>query len=327
MAAHNTPLTHALFDCPRYQTSSCSIHTISSCPVRTNAMASGQQPARGDQSTDNPHRASHAALQQAGPLLTPPCASALPVASLQYGAAGLSFSAGGTGNGASGNEWGSQGRGAAANGIFFDNSRAQVIPGNVDPRVGGSLMGHASMSVGAGVPRGTDGGEITAAASDGPSFDARFPPTLSGIETSTDTESMLRRPSPPMNNLLFQTIRGRPPLGASSGPSSTGLAAPPPRAITPPPTRAAPVGVRAGSPVEGTGSNETAALRPSGATRSLSLSPKRRSPRPVAGVVVETVVGNQSLLSRLWGLLCSPVLRHWTTRWSRCRPRLTTCPL
>lgn len=182
-------------------------------------MASGQQPARGDQSTDNPHRASHAALQQAGPLLTPPCASALPVASLQYGAAGLSFSAGGTGNGASGNEWGSQGRGAA--GIFFDNSRAQVIPGNVDPRVGGSLMGHASMSVGAGVPRGTDGGEITAAASDGSSFDARFPPTLSGIETSMDTESSLMSAEMAKSNSIAVLAEK---LTAAQGTTSTAVA-------------------------------------------------------------------------------------------------------
>ncbi|KAK1866335.1 hypothetical protein I4F81_008855 [Pyropia yezoensis] len=79
-------------------------------------------------------------------------AAVMPMASLQYGAAGLSFSAGGTVAGSARNEWGGLGQGSAPDGLAMDHGRAQVISGGtayMNARVGNSTAGHSSASGGA----------------------------------------------------------------------------------------------------------------------------------------------------------------------------------
>lgn len=245
-------------------------------------MAPGQQPTPGDEAAGNPPRINFPAGLPSAPLFTAPSAAVMPMASLQYGAAGLSFYAGGTVAGSARNEWGGLGQGSAPDGLVMDHGRAQVVSGGsayMHARVGTSTAGHSSASGGAAV-RGSPSSGVAPAESSGSSFDARLRPTLSGTPTSTDTESMLRRLSISMNNLVFQPIGGRPPRAASSGPSA-GVTAPPARPCTPPPSRAV---AQLRSPMEGAGPlNLSAPLRPSTAGRSRSPSPKRRSHAPGRG--------------------------------------------
>lgn len=199
------------------------------------------------------------------------------VVSLPYGAAGLSSSAGGAVAGAAGSEWDGLCQDSGANGLFIDRTRAEVVAGGptyLHPRLMPSTVGLSSASAFAEL-RGFQPSAAEAATSSGSLFDARFPPTLSGTPTSMETESMLRRSSPSMNNMVCQPVGGRPPRGASSGPPS-GTGRLPASPFTPPPSRAVP---QLQSPVECVEQlNLSAALRPSAAGRSRSPSSKRRSP-------------------------------------------------
>lgn len=277
-STNSTPLTSRVASLLRpHGLLACLPSYISYSFLLIHNLALGQEPARGDEAVGNPPCHNFAAGLPSTPLLSAPSSAMMPVASLRYGVAGPSFSAGGAVAGATGSEWDGLGHDSGANGLFMDRTRAQVVAGGptyLHPRLMTSTVGLSSASAFAGL-RGSQPSAAAAATSSGSSFDARFPPTLSGTPTSMDTESMLRRPSPPMNNLVFQPIGGRPPRGASSGPPS-GTAAPPARPFTPPPSRAVP---QLQSPVECAEQlNLSAALRPSAAGRSRAPSPKRRSP-------------------------------------------------
>lgn len=240
-------------------------------------MALGQEPARGDEAVGNPPCHNFAAGLPSTPILSAPSSAVMTVVSLPYGAAGLSSSAGGAVAGAAGSEWDGLCQDSGANGLFIDRTRAEVVAGGptyLHPRLMTSTVGLSSASAFAEL-RGFQPSAAEAATSSGSLFDARFPPTLSGTPTSMETESMLRRSSPPMNNMVCQPVGGRPPRGASSGPPS-GTGGLPASPFTPPPSRAVP---QLQSPVECVEQlNLSAALRPSAAGRSRSFSSKRRSP-------------------------------------------------